>query len=353
MRWIQFRIRFLPVLVFVCMVGLIAYLWEQELTPTHIVGEVYAEVGEVVAPESGIVSLIAKGLFENVREGDLIARIEPIPPAMVESKLRVLQAEMELTRVGGFGVLLDQERNLLNQKELYHDWLAARARAAVLVINSRQSQLDLERAEKLFTSGSIPQSELENVTAQRDALIEEKKGTQELVDALESSLAEFMSYAEDSVGNVRDAIRNSALRFQEAQLRQLELELQAIDVFAPLSGVITALHIQAGTFSTVGQSIAVIRSTQSQHIIGYVRQPAGILPQAGDAIEVVTRGSQRKSGLASVLSVGPQYEPLGPAFQSSFAETEERALPLLISMPAQLAIRPGEVVDLRIVDSRR
>lgn len=333
------------------MIALIVYLWEQELTPTHIVGEVYAEVSQVMAPQSGIVTWVPQSLFEPVVEGDLIARIEPIPPAVVESSLQVLQAEMELTRLGGFGVLQDQERILLNQKELYHDWLAARARVGVLVINLRQSQLELERAEELLVSRSIAISEVDNLTAMRDALAEEKRGAEELAEALGRSVAEF---SHDIEHRVRDDTLASALRFQEARLRQLETELQAIDVYAPLSGVITTLHVQKGAFSSAGQLIAVIRSTQSQHIIGYVRQPAGTIPQVGDAIEVVTRGSQRKSGMASVLRVGPQFEPLGPAFQSSFAQTaEERALPLLVSMPSQMAIRPGEVVDLRMVNSRR
>jgi len=353
MRWLQFRIQVLPLLVFACVVAAIAYLWDKELTPTHIVGEVYAEVSEVAAPESGIVTAMPKRLFEKVSAGDVIARIEPIPPAMVESKLRVLQAQMELTRAGGFGVLLDQERNLLNQKELYHDWLTARARLAVLAINSRQSKIDHERAEKLYASRSIPISELERFAAVRDALVAEKKETQRLVEALESSVAEFNIVTEDSVENLRSEIRSSALLLQEAQLRQLELELQPIDVRAPISGVITALTIQPGTFSTVGKSIAVIRSTEAEHIIGYINQPAGTLPQVGDAIEVATRGGQRRSGLATVLSVGPQYEPLGPAFQRPFDEKEVRALPLLISIPAKMSIRPGEVVDLRLVDFRQ
>jgi multidrug resistance efflux pump len=352
-RWIQIRIQALPVIVFAGLVGAIIYLWEQELTPTHLVGEVFAVVSEVSSPEAGIVAEMTKRLFEPVRAGDVIARIEPVPAAQVEARLRVLQAEMELTRAGGFGALLDQERNLLNKQDLYHDWLAARARLAVLTINARQSQLDVNRADQLYAARSLSESDWERLRAVRDALMAEKEETTRLVASLERAVSEFAvpSAEDEGVADVRDRIQTAALNLQEAQLRQLEAEIAAIEVRAPITGIVTALHLMPGTFSAAGRPLAVIRPVHAEHIIGYVRQPAGFIPQVGDSIEVITRGGQRASGLASVLSVGPQFEPLGPAFQRPFATSEERGLPVLISLPDDLSVRPGEFVDLRLLTS--
>ncbi|MCC5789686.1 MAG: HlyD family efflux transporter periplasmic adaptor subunit [Opitutales bacterium] len=212
-RWRQFRTQALPFLIFAGVVLAVAYLWNREIAPTHMVGEVYAPVSEAIAPEAGILTSLKKGLYEEVEAGEIIARIEPLP-------------------------------------------------------------------------------------------------------------AEF------------------------------GIPTQPIEVRAPTAGIITALSSQPGTFIQAGTVLATIRSNQPEYIVGYILQPAGNLPQAGDSIEVVTRGGQRQSALSTVRSIGPQFEPLGPAFQHPFSETEERALPILIDIPPGLSILPGERIDLRIIETR-
>ncbi|MCH8475267.1 MAG: HlyD family efflux transporter periplasmic adaptor subunit [Opitutales bacterium] len=215
-RWRQFRTQALPFLVFAGVVLAVSYLWDREIAPTHIVGEVYAPVSELTAAEAGLVHSLEKGLFEEVAAGEVIARIQPM------------------------------------------------------------------------TAGSL--------------------------------------------------------------MRETENHLPTVEVRAPSAGIITSLTVQPGSFAPAGKILATIRSRETEYIIGYVLQPAGTFPQAGDSIEVVTRGGQRKTAVSTVRSIGPQFEPLGPAFQRPFADIEERALPILIDIPPGLDLRPGELIDLRIIE---
>ena len=50
---------------------------------------------------------------------------------------------------------------------------------------------------------------------------------------------------------------------------------------------------------------------------------------------------------AQVLRVGAHFEPMGPAFQHPVALREERALPIKISLPPDLPLRPGQIVQIR------
>ena len=78
-------------------------------------------------------------------------------------------------------------------------------------------------------------------------------------------------------------------------------------------------------------------------------------------VEVRARGGQREVGVGEVLRVGSQLEPISasmlprPAGNSmgsgsgSGSGPVETGLPVLVSLPSNLALYPGEVVDLRVL----
>jgi hypothetical protein len=67
-------------------------------------------------------------------------------------------------------------------------------------------------------------------------------------------------------------------------------------------------------------------------------------------VQVRTRGPHRETGAAKVLEIGTQLETIAPALLPpiKFANVE-LGLPLGISLPANLKIRPGELVDLTLL----
>jgi hypothetical protein len=76
-------------------------------------------------------------------------------------------------------------------------------------------------------------------------------------------------------------------------------------------------------------------------------------PKPGTRVEVRTRGPNRQVGTAQVIEVGTQFEAIAPALQAPVKIANvELGLPLGISMPANLKIRPGELVDLTLLPAR-
>jgi hypothetical protein len=77
-------------------------------------------------------------------------------------------------------------------------------------------------------------------------------------------------------------------------------------------------------------------------------------PIVGSKVEVRSRGPRREVGLGSILEVGTQLEAITPALLGpiKFANAE-LGLPVSISLPANLRIRPGELVDLTLLSESR
>ncbi len=117
----------------------------------------------------------------------------------------------------------------------------------------------------------------------------------------------------------------------------------------------TKVFRHPGDFVGVGEPIAEIRSKYAESIIGYFKAPLPVRPQVGMEVDVVSRGSGRSTSVrARVLAVGPQFEALQPAFLRPMPVTiEERALPVLISLSEQASLIPGEIVDIRLLKSRK
>jgi hypothetical protein len=64
-------------------------------------------------------------------------------------------------------------------------------------------------------------------------------------------------------------------------------------------------------------------------------------------VEVRTRDLKRAVGHAAVLEVGTQLESVPPVLASpTKLASVELGLPVDISLPAKLTIRPGELVDV-------
>jgi hypothetical protein len=77
-------------------------------------------------------------------------------------------------------------------------------------------------------------------------------------------------------------------------------------------------------------------------------------------VEVRARGGKREIGIGEVLSVGSQLEPISPVLMPRTSSNlpfgnggsgmlVENGLPLMVSLPPNLSLYPGEVVDLRVI----
>jgi multidrug resistance efflux pump len=124
---------------------------------------------------------------------------------------------------------------------------------------------------------------------------------------------------------------------------RLEHEGKSTDLIAGMSGQIVAVHHRPGHAVTAGEAILTIASDHGRSITTYVRAEQRLSPEAGMPVEIRLRSDISQSFAASVQRIGPQYEPVPPA-QLRDRKSEEWGLPVVISIPPDVSLKPGELV---------
>jgi hypothetical protein len=123
---------------------------------------------------------------------------------------------------------------------------------------------------------------------------------------------------------------------------------------APISGMVHGVNRQVGEYVTEGESLMTIVSDKADRIVAYLRQPYGVEPQPGQAVEVSTRSYERKRFQTQVSQVGVQFEMITNALAYMRpGSVVDSGLPVVVRVPPEMGIRPGEVVDLVFHNSKR
>ena len=347
-RWRRFRTRQMPILVFLAAVLAAASIWRTQSTPSTLVGEVYAPFSPVLAPLDGFLEDLEMQPHKEYRAGEIIGHVRSVPADQARAQIEALRAEIAMIRIGAGDPVLNQQRNQLNWQSLRRDWMLARSDLASLEVMKRQAEADLRRLDDLAKRGAESQSIYEQGRALFDSLSAQEQEKRRLVTDLESAVRESNAFTGQDSPTLADGLK-AALDWKEAELKSLEASLEPLPLVAPYDGRITMIYHHNGAFIKLGEPIAEFRAIRPDYIIGYIKMPYPADIRVGMQVEVSQRSSRPTSATANLLSIGPQFEALGLAFQRPMpVQMEERALPVLISLPENLRLKPGEIVDLRL-----
>jgi len=353
LRWKEFRMRVLPFVVFLFALVILVQLWSEHVAPPMMLGEVEVVRTMVTSPADGMIRDLRIRSFEAVRAGDYLGEIVTITPELAERNVAVLRAEIEQVRVG-LDPVANFQRNTLNYEGLRLDWFLQRVALATAQVKLEQAESDAARITRLYERGVASEEQFDAVSSERRVLQVEVASLAETARELEVRLntldTELGRYTD-----VMDEHLESTLRLLEERIALLEAEMAPIPLIAPQDGMVGAIERYTGEFLTAGEPILYINSGDASRIIAYLRQPASSEPVVGDLVEVRKRNRPLESGIAEVLGLGSQLEPatLTLHFSMQVESTTERVLPMLVSVPPNLSLRPGEVVDLLMVASPR
>ena len=346
-RMLDFRTRYLPAIVIGCCVVTIGVLWKQNIAAPTLVGQAEPVLSNLSSHKPGTVAALNVTRFQHVKAGDVLGHVLIADPKLVEASLAVIRAEIETFRLND-SPLVRQQRNAVDYVQVRLDWMRQRAVLATARVNLQLAEIELRRNQELLKDKLVSQSEFDLALATRDGYQREVEELTKLVAEGEQSFNE-LNPSGDLVKISADPT-HAAMALEEAKLRQVEAELSPITLRASMDGVITGIHFRSGESVTAGQPIITIASVQPVRIVGFMRAPNLDDPKVGMKVEVRMRGGQREIGLAQITEVGTQLEvpPLALASSAKPANTE-LGLPLEISLPPNLKIRPGELVDLTLV----
>ncbi len=336
----------LPAAVFVALIAAIVVLWREHVVPVEMVGEAIAPRAVVLAPQAGrIVSMQARQ-HARVRLGDTLAVVMTTDPALLEAQLAVIRAEVDVLR-HSLDPLVGRRRADLDHERLRLELMDQRVVLAAAEVRQVHAENQLVRARQLHEDGLLAIADLETATADRDALATEVTGRRQVVATLRDELARLQLPPLESA----EAPLRAAISLHEQRLRVVEAELAPITLRAPLDGVVGVVLRGAGEHVVAGELLLTVLAETSDQIQAYLRQPLKVEPQVGMAvrIRVPARGKGGGTvGYGEVVSVAAQLELL-PEDMLGPAGRPEKALPLLISVPEGLPVKPGERLELALL----
>ena len=351
-RWREFRIRVIPLLVFVGTLGAATLVWRQQVPAAALMGEVEPITANVSSPKSGVLAGLKISRLQPVKAGDPVAQIITTDPKVLQSSLAVILAEIQLMRVN-LAPVLGEQRYALNYDRLRLDWMEQRVQLATVRTRLQLAENEFRRveelykgkvvSEKMYEEAQINKQRLETEVQERSHLIEEQEknlGALQLRASVSSTLTNI-----DSAQNVMQA----SINVQEEKIRLTEAELSPVILHVPIDGVVSSVLRRSGEAVMAGEPILTISTGSSDRIIAYMRQPLVTEPKIGMSVQICARSLQRQAAEARILQVGTQMEPIKHyLLPFSNGHAPEMGLPILVSLPPSLKLLPGEIVDLRL-----
>jgi multidrug resistance efflux pump len=348
-RWHDARLRLIPGLIFVVAVVAVVFLWRDYVAAPTMLGQVEPMQASVSCYKPGVLAELGVSRFQNVKAGDPVGRVLVTDPKILAASLAVIQADIEMLRVN-MKPILAQQGAAMNYDHLRLVYMKERAQLASLQASMQMAEAEYRRMDELHRDRIVSDRVYEQAKSARDKLQNEIGEERKLVTEAEQAFNTLQITNTPSLSVIGEDPLRVAIAAQESKLRLTEAELGPITLTAPVDGMVNVIYHRSGEAVTAGEPIVAIATYNSVRIVGYLRPPIVDEPKIGTRVQVRTRGPRRQVGSASILEIGAQLEAVTPALAGAFKIANvELGLPISISLPPNLKIRPGELVDLTLL----
>lgn len=350
-RWREFRITVLPVVVFLCTVVSIVYMWREHVSPPTFVAQAEARQAEVRGSDPGVIQNLYVTRFQRVRQGDPVARIVSTDARRIDAQLSLLRNQISLSQLQ-LGSALDRDRVAFDYHNLRLELMRERVELLTAEAEMGPAERDYRLALNLQESQLLSQTEVDAYARVYLPLKAKVEETEKMVGELEQQLEATAGLGRFSELESQEAALRDTLASLEEQRQALEsLFAESIVLTAPIDGVVTFIYRQEGETIVAGDSLVTIGAEQSETLVGYLRQPLPFQPEPGMTVRLRTRTTARQEIEAQLVSVGAQFEAItNVALIRPGMINLEMGLPLGIAIPPgwRTLVRPGELVDATI-----
>jgi multidrug resistance efflux pump len=335
-RWREFRVQALPLLTFIGVLTCVVVLWRNYVLPTNMVGEVEALHANVISAIPGTIKELKVQRFQRVKAGDEIAIISTMDAATLQASLRAIEGDLKLMRAR---MQLDVERNLQSYEQTRLDYAKELTDLNFDRINAQFYELEVNRLAQLITNNPvISQTEYEAalrlLASTRTNIVEKEK---------------YLAEKAKTLPRLEPGVKadEAVLEAIKAQEEVLQAASQTVSLKAPFDGMVSQVLHHPGEKIVANLPLLTVSATTATRIVGYVRKPYGTIPKPGDTITIRRQSFKREVAPGTVLDVGGQLEAISyNLVPVATGNTNELGLPFSVSIPAELALIPGEPVDL-------
>jgi multidrug resistance efflux pump len=375
-RWRRFRYSTLPVLGLLSLLTATFCMWQHAGEIPHAYGQVEVVQVPVATALSGILAPLQRGrwaLYDTVEKGEIVAQLDDRPLAaelaVLKEELLRLQKELEGARDKLAVREADRTRNYLGEtaRLLADDIrLHVELQQRRLAVLERQIKVEVDRLEAqrtntyyeclkpLYDKKMVSEQEMNNARSYRDEaakrLAENIKVAEEAKKQQGDAEERLGAYPKVAPFLAADLDKElapiaAAADVQSKRIRAMEIEISRLAIYAPIRGMITAIHHWPGENVRAGDAIVTLADTQGRYIVGYLRQEQHVVPEVGMAVDVRMRAVVARPVPSKVECIGPQIEPI-PPHMCRDPKIPEWGLPVRVRLPEQFTGRPGELFEL-------
>ena len=338
-RWREIRFKYVPLLVFLGTAVLIWQFWANLPPSTGVRGIGEGAVSLLASPADGYMQDVAVGNRGRIEAGNAIVTIVPFDP---RARMDLFQAQLQISRLTMEPSLVD--RNAVNYEQLRFDALRLKSQLEMARQNLQYAETMLPRHEALLKERLISQDIYDTTLKNRNFYRAEVQETGKALKQIEERIEQLRPIAESAVGGTN--LMQTMLPQLEHQMSAVETNWNPITLTAPISGEVSLIR-QEREFVRVGEPILTINSDRSDKIVAYLKQPIPFEPEVGMQVEVVTRGRKPLRFVTEVAQIGARVEVITNAIAYLPAgAVVDSGLPVILPVPPDIQVRPGEVVDV-------
>lgn len=291
--------------------------------------------------QAGVIEKLLVEPNQPVEEGQVMAILRPFDIRSVFDRLQ-LEVALQRLRLQPSAA----EENAMGFERIRVELLRTESELEIARVRLVHAGREAERGALLHRDGLLAQAAWRELEQNRDALQAEVQTKQVAVTQIRGRLA-----ALETIGSPGSSSAPAAASLDarlERLLQEAQHALEPVAIVAPRSGVVQFVARHAGETIEPGEGFIGVTARRSDRIVSYLRQPYPVEIEVGMTVEVATRERRRRTFQSYVTHVGARVE----AITNSLALVRPNALfdaglPFVVSMPANVDVRPGELLDIR------
>jgi multidrug resistance efflux pump len=336
----EWRLKYVPVVTFGVVVVCILLLWDLIPPATGLRGIGEGGLSLLASPQDGFIEQILVPPRGWVEAGEPVATIIPFDP---RSDLGLLQSSLQVSRLAIEASAGDP--NAIDYERLRVDYLRLKQEVAMAKANLERARKVLPRHEILVKERLLPRDTYDLTVRDYDfyqAEVDEKSRT---IEELDSSM-ERLGLLTRTAKSENAPIAADLVAGLEAQLARIQTNWNPITLYASISGEVGSSR-QATEFVRAGEPFLTIAPARADRIVAYMRQPLTFEPEVGMQVEVITQSAKPRRFVTRIAQLGAQVEIITNALAYvRFGNLVDAGLPVILPVPKDVQIRPGEIVDI-------
>ncbi len=370
------RLHILPILVWLAALGGVVFLLSHRRQRFEVLGLAQGQIRQISSTSMGRLQNVPVQLFESVREGDVVAIIDTVldhkhleveleaKQAVFSAEIEQLQAELKATSNRLTVEAANRKNDMVDtQRRFALDVENAKLRTLQLKASLEPDQIRLEELEldsKILAVQEPLQSntailyEQKKLKKQYDALAKEIEENRHLLVQAENDLEQAISRRDEfalrqpanpELETVLEPMR-AAINVKQVQIAEILTDRQALELKAPFDGIVSEIQRKSGEAVLAGEPILSIAETKPREILAYANQDLASRLEANMKVKLIKNSIPQQVASSQITHLGPGVQ-LVPEQLRSDPGVLEWGRPMLIKVPPNMKLMPGEIVGIK------